>query len=87
MRDASVEPTITNFSLTGYNTLLVVVAGLASAAFLYFGTWAASDLVVALGRARSSARDCAATSRQRCFFIRFSRVDPRRNESMELRQA
>jgi len=38
MRDASVEPTITGFSLTGYNTLLVVVAGLASAAFLYFGT-------------------------------------------------
>src|SRR6478752_6817297 len=38
MRDASVEPTITGFSLTRYNTLLVVVAGLASAAFLYFGT-------------------------------------------------
>src|SRR5262245_40396965 len=38
MRDASVEPTFAGFSLTRYNTLLVVVAGLASAAFLYFGT-------------------------------------------------
>ena len=65
MRDASVEPTITNLSLTGYNTLLVVVAGLASAAFLYFGTglhptwwllWVAPVPVLAIApRLRGSA--------------------------------
>jgi apolipoprotein N-acyltransferase len=38
MRDASVESSIPGFSLTGYNTLFVVVAGLASAGLLYFGT-------------------------------------------------
>jgi len=65
MRDASVEPTITGFSLTRYNTLLVVVAGLASAAFLYFGTglhptwwllWVAPVPVLAIApRLRGSA--------------------------------
>jgi len=65
MRDASVEPTITGFSLTRYNTLLVVVAGLASAAFLYFGTglhpiwwllWVAPVPVLAISpRLRGSA--------------------------------
>ena len=65
MRDASVEPTITGFSLTRYNTLLVVVAGLASAAFLYLGTglhptwwllWVAPVPVLAIApRLRGSA--------------------------------
>ena len=43
--------------------------------------------MVALGGASSSACDCAATSRHRCFFTRFNGVDPRRNEPMELPQA
>jgi apolipoprotein N-acyltransferase len=38
MRDASVESKTTGFSLTRYNSLLVVVAGLASAGLFYFGT-------------------------------------------------
>jgi apolipoprotein N-acyltransferase len=38
MHDASAESSITGFSLTGYKTLLVVVAGLASGGLLYFGT-------------------------------------------------
>ena len=38
MGDASVESSITGFSLTGYNSLLVIVAGLTSAGLLYFGT-------------------------------------------------
>jgi len=38
MRDASVESKTPGFSLTLYKTLLVVVAGLASAGLLYFGT-------------------------------------------------
>jgi apolipoprotein N-acyltransferase len=37
MHDASAQSSITG-SLTGYNTLLVIVAGLASAGLLYFGT-------------------------------------------------
>jgi apolipoprotein N-acyltransferase len=38
MHDAAAESSIRGFSLTGYNTLLVIVAGLASAGLLYFGT-------------------------------------------------
>ena len=38
MLDAAVESKTPGFSLTRYNILLVVVAGLASAGLLYFGT-------------------------------------------------
>ena len=38
MRDASVESKTPGFSLTRYNPLLIVVAGLVSAGLLYFGT-------------------------------------------------
>lgn len=38
MRDASLKSSIRGFSRTGYNTLLVAFAGLASAGLLYFGT-------------------------------------------------
>src|SRR4030095_16428037 len=65
MHDASAESSITGFSLTGYNTLLVIIAGLASAGLLYLGTglhpiwgtlWMAPVPVLAIAlRLRSTA--------------------------------
>src|SRR5262245_19646767 len=65
MRDASVESKTPGFSLTRYNALLVVVAGLASAGLLYLGTglhpswwslWVAPIPVLAIApRLRGSA--------------------------------
>ncbi len=80
MRDVSVEAKTPVFSLTRYNILFVVVAGLASAGLLYFGTglhptwwllWLAPVPVLAIAprlpgsAARSHGHDAAGTGLRR----------------------
>jgi apolipoprotein N-acyltransferase len=64
MRDASVDPETPTFFLNRYNILLVVVAGVASAGLLYFGTglhptwwllWVAPVPVLAIARRLSGS--------------------------------